>query len=59
MLISAYNNDICVIVQELLGMNLEQLRKKYRKLSTAVVCSIGIQMVSNLPIFIIVIRSID
>jgi hypothetical protein len=42
---SAYNEDYCVIIQELLGINLEQLRKKYEKLSIASVCSIGIQIV--------------
>ena len=42
MLMSAYNEDICIIVTELLGINLETLRKKYEKLSLAVVCAIGI-----------------
>lgn len=45
MLMSAYNDDICLIVQDLLGQNLETLRKKFGRLSLAVVCSIGIQMV--------------
>ena len=47
MLMSAYNEDICIIVCELLGQNLETLRKKFGKLSPAVVCSIGIQMVNS------------
>jgi hypothetical protein len=46
MLMSAYNEDICILVEELLGMNLESLRKKYSKLSLAVISSIGIQLVS-------------
>jgi hypothetical protein len=51
MLMSAYNEDVCVIVSELLGPNLETLRKKFGRLSLAVVCSIGIQLVrSNLLI---------
>ena len=41
----AYNENICVLVMDLLGLNLETIRKKYTKLSLAVVCSIGIQMV--------------
>ncbi|CDW79713.1 serine threonine protein kinase [Stylonychia lemnae] len=44
MLMSAYNEDICILVEELLGQNLETLRKKYGRLSLAVVCSIGIQL---------------
>lgn len=46
MLMSAYNEDICILVEELLGINLEQLRKKFSKLSLAVTGSIGIQLVS-------------
>lgn len=42
MLMSAYNEDVCIIVSELLGPNLETLRKKFNRLSLAVVCSIGI-----------------
>jgi serine/threonine protein kinase len=45
MMMSAYNDDICILVEELLGMNLETLRKKFGRLSLAVVCSIGIQLV--------------
>ena len=45
MLMSAYNEDICILVEELLGVNLETLRKKYGKLSYATVSSIGIQLV--------------
>lgn len=29
-MLSAYNNDVCLIAQELLGVDLEHLRKKYR-----------------------------
>lgn len=42
MLMSAMNEDICILVEELLGMNLESLRKKFGKLSLAVVSCIGI-----------------
>lgn len=42
MLMSAYNEDICILVEELLSINLETLRKKYGRLSLATVCSIGI-----------------
>ena len=42
MIMSAYNDDICILVEDLLGINLETLRKKYIKLSQAVVGSIGI-----------------
>lgn len=42
MLMSAYNEDICILVEELLGINLETLRKKYGKLSYATTASIGI-----------------
>lgn len=42
MLMSAYNEDICILVEELLGMNLEALRKKFGRLSFATICSIGI-----------------
>jgi hypothetical protein len=52
MLMSAYNEDICIIVQELLGMSLESLRKKFNKLSIAVICSIGIQLVIKLILII-------
>ncbi len=45
MLMSAYNEDICIIVEDLLGMNLESLRKNFGRLSLAVVSSIGIQLV--------------
>jgi hypothetical protein len=45
MLMSAYNEDICILVEDLLGMNLETLRKRFGRLSLAVVCSIGIQLV--------------
>jgi hypothetical protein len=45
MLMSAYNEDICIIVTDVLGINLETLRKRHEKLSVAVVCAIGIQMV--------------
>ena len=45
MLMSAMNEDICILVEELLGMNLESLRKKFGKLCLPVVCSIGIQLV--------------
>lgn len=48
MIMSAFNEDICIIVQELLGENLEVLRKRYGKLAISTVCSIGIQMVSYL-----------
>ena len=42
MLMSAYNDDVCIIVSEILGQNLENLRKKFGKLALATVCSIGI-----------------
>ena len=42
MLMSAYNEDICILVEELLGINLETLRKKYGRLAPATVSSIGI-----------------
>ena len=42
---SAYNEDICILVEDLLGMNLETLTKKHTKLSFSTVASIGIQMV--------------
>lgn len=42
MLMSAYNEDICILVEDLLGINLETLRKKYGKLSNATVSCIGI-----------------
>ena len=45
MLMSAYNEDICILVEDLLGINLETLRKRHSRLSVAVVCSIGIQLV--------------
>lgn len=45
MLMSAYNEDICILVEELLGVNLETLRKKFGKLSIATTASIGIQLV--------------
>jgi hypothetical protein len=45
MFMSAYNEDICILVEELLGQNLENLRKKYGKLSFATVAAIGIQLV--------------
>ncbi len=46
MLMGAYNEDICILVEELLGINLETLRKRYGKLSYATTASIGIQLVS-------------
>lgn len=46
MLMSAYNEDICILVEELLGMNLETLRKRFGRLSLAVVSVIGIQLVN-------------
>lgn len=30
LLLSAFNDDICIIVQQLFGTNLETLRKKYK-----------------------------
>ena len=48
MLMSAYNEDICILVQELLGVNLETLRKRYGCLSFATVSSIGIQLLNRL-----------
>lgn len=38
----AYNGDICIIVLDLLGINLETLRKKYMTLSVSTICSVGI-----------------
>ena len=51
MLMSAYNEDICILVEDLLGVNLETLRKRHARLSLAVVCSVGIQLVSLKPDF--------
>lgn len=48
MLMSAYNEDICILVEDLLGVNLETLRKRHPRLSLAVVCSIGIQLLNRL-----------
>ena len=42
MYMCAKNNEICVIVEELMGQNLETLRKKHKMLALSVVCSIGI-----------------
>jgi hypothetical protein len=42
MLMSAYNEDICILVEELLGVNLETLRKRYGRLSFATTATIGI-----------------
>jgi hypothetical protein len=37
-----HSQEACIIVIELLGLNLETLRKKFGFLSIAVVCSIAI-----------------
>ena len=42
---SVYNQNICIIVEEFLGDNLETIMRQYGTLSLPVVCSIGIQMV--------------
>ena len=46
MIMSAYNDDICILVEELLGINLETLTKQHNKLTFATVASIGIQLVT-------------
>lgn len=45
---SAMNGEHCVLVEDLLGFNLESLRRHYGRLSLAVVCSLGIQLINRL-----------